>query len=105
MEALLNTGLLIGSILLAISIFLSKSSAKFGMPILVLFMSIGMMVGDEGLGIIHYENYELTHSLSLVAICIIIFSGGLSTKWENVKPVLGRGICLSTLGVLITTAL
>lgn len=103
MEALLNTGLLIGSILLAISIFLSKSSAKFGMPILVLFMIIGMSVGDEGLGIIHYENYELTHSLSLVAICIIIFSGGLSTKWDDVKPILGRGVTLSTIGILLTT--
>lgn len=105
MEAILNNGLLIGSILLGVSIFLSKSSAKFGMPILVLFMIIGMAVGDEGIGIIHYENYELTHSLSLVAICVIIFSGGLSTKWENVQPILARGICLSTLGILLTTGL
>lgn len=105
MEELLNNFLLVGSILLVVSVFLSKSSTKFGLPILVLFMLVGMAAGTDGLGIIHYEDYELTHSLSLIAICIIIFSGGLSTEWKDVKPVLKRGIVLSSLGVVITTAL
>lgn len=68
-------------------------------------MLVGMAVGDEGLGIIRFENYELTHSLSLLAICVIIFSGGLSTEWSDVKPVLKSGIILSTVGVLLTTFL
>lgn len=94
-----------GSLLVVISVFLSKSSSKFGLPILVLFMLVGMAAGTDGLGVIHYEDYELTHSLSLIAICVIIFSGGLSTEWKDVKPILKRGIVLSSLGVIVTTAL
>lgn len=64
-----------------------------------------MAVADEGLGIFHFENYELTHSLSLVAICIIIFVGGLSTEWKDIRPIIGRGIVLSTFGIVLTTIL
>lgn len=68
-----------------------------------MFMLVGMVAGSEGLGIIHFENYELTYSLSLIAICVIIFSGGLSTQWSDIRPVLREGILLSTVGVLLTT--
>lgn len=105
MEDIIINGMLVSSVLLIGSIFLSKSSSKFGLPILVMFMLVGVAVGTEGLGIVHFENYELTHSLSLIAICIIIFSGGLSTNWTDVKPVLRRGILLSTVGVFITASL
>ncbi|MEX0798077.1 MAG: potassium/proton antiporter [Bacteriovoracaceae bacterium] len=105
MESLLNSSLLIGSILLLLSVFLSKSSSKFGLPILILFMFVGIVAGNEGLGGIQYENYELTHSLSLVAICVIIFSGGLGTKMQDVKPVLKSGVVLSSFGVILTTAI
>lgn len=105
MEELLNNWLLIGSVLLLLSVFLSKSSSKFGLPILVLFMLVGMVAGNEGLGAIQYENYELTHSLSLVAICVIIFAGGLGTKFSDAKSVLAGGVSLSTLGVVLTTGI
>lgn len=105
MEDLLNNSLLIGSVLLLLSVFLSKSSSKFGLPILVLFMLVGILAGSEGLGGIQYENYELTHSLSLVAICVIIFSGGLGTKFSDAKSVLSSGVSLSTFGVVMTTAI
>lgn len=103
MVSLLNNALIFGSFILIASVLISKSSNKFGLPILVLFLGMGMLAGSEGFGGIIYENYELTHSLSLVAICLIIFSGGLLTKKEDVKPVLKAGVSLSSLGVLITT--
>ncbi|EQC47439.1 potassium/proton antiporter [Bacteriovorax sp. Seq25_V] len=104
MEYILNNALLIGSILLLISVYFSKSSSRFGLPILVFFLFVGIAAGSEGIGGIAYENYELTHSLSLLAICLIIFSGGLLTKSQDIRPVLRSGISLSSLGVVITTA-
>jgi cell volume regulation protein A len=68
-------------------------------------MVIGMVAGSEGLGGIHFENYELTHSLSLIALCLIIFSGGIETKLKDIKGNLARGIVLSSVGVLLTTAI
>lgn len=102
METLLNNFLFIGSVILLISIFLSKSSSRFGLPILVLFLFVGMVAGSEGIGGIYFENYELTHTLSLIALCLIIFSGGIDTNLHEVKNHLIRGITLSSFGVLLT---
>jgi len=104
-EVVLNNTLLIGSILLLLSVVMSKSLSKFGLPILVLFLFVGMISGSEGIGGIDYENYELTHSLSLVAICLIIFTGGLLTKISDIRPVMKSGVVLSTLGILLTTGM
>ncbi|MCO4754968.1 MAG: potassium/proton antiporter [Bacteriovoracaceae bacterium] len=103
MEDILNNSLLLGSIILLASVLISKSSNKFGLPILILFLGIGMLAGSEGLGGINYENYELTHSASLIAICLIIFSGGLLTKKDEMAPVLKSGVSLASLGIVITT--
>ncbi len=105
MEAIFNNYFLIGSIILLVSVLLSKSSNKFGFPILIVFMFIGMLAGSEGFGGIYFENYELTHSLSLVALCLIIFSGGIETEFKDIKESLYRGIILSSIGVLLTTVI
>lgn len=102
---LLNNTLIFGSILLLFSVITSKGSNKLGLPILILFLAIGMIVGTESIGGLEFKNYELTHSLSLIAICLIIFSGGLFTKSEEIKPILKTGIILSTFGVLATTTI
>jgi cell volume regulation protein A len=105
MELFLNNFILAGSVILLLSVLLSKSSSRFGLPILIIFMLIGMLAGSEGLGGIHFENYELTHSLSLIALCLIIFSGGIETEIKDIKGHLGRGIVLSSVGVLLTTGI
>jgi cell volume regulation protein A len=94
--------LLIGSILLFISILASKTSFKIGIPTLILFLIIGMLAGSEGVGGIYFNDPAIARFLGVVALTYILFSGGLDTKWESVKPVLKNGIVLSTLGVLIT---
>ena len=95
--------LLIGSILLLASVFTSKTSARFGIPTLVLFIGIGMLAGSEGPGGIYFYEPKLAQILGVIALNFILFSGGLDTKFESIKPVLWRGISLSTLGVLFTT--
>jgi potassium/hydrogen antiporter len=94
--------LLIGSILLFISLFAGKTSNKFGVPVLILFITIGMLAGSEGIGGIYFDNPKAAQFIGIVALNFILFSGGLDTDWQSVKPVLWRGISLSTIGVLLT---
>ncbi|MAE59375.1 MAG: hypothetical protein CME69_10870 [Halobacteriovorax sp.] len=68
-------------------------------------MFIGMMAGNEGFDGIHFESYELTHSLSLIAFCLIIFSGGVETNIQDLKENLWRGVCLSTISIIHNTTL
>lgn len=96
--------LLIGSILLFISLFAGKTSQKFGVPVLILFIIIGMLAGSEGIGGIYFNNPKTAQFIGIVALNFILFSGGLDTGWQTVKPVLWQGISLSTLGVLLTAA-
>ena len=94
--------LLIGSILLFISLIAGKTSYKFGVPVLILFLGIGMLAGSDGIGGIQFDNPKTAQFIGIVALNFILFSGGLDTGWQSVKPVLWQGITLSTLGVLLT---
>ena len=94
--------LLIGSILLFISLFAGKTSSRFGVPILVLFLAIGMLAGSEGIGGIYFDNPKSTQFIGIIALNFILFSGGFDTDWKAIKPILWQGITLSTVGVLIT---
>lgn len=94
--------LLLGSILLFVSIIASKTSFKLGIPTLILFLVVGMVAGSDGLGGIYFDNPKIAQLLGVIALNFILFSGGIETKWESVKPIVWQGISLSTLGVLIT---
>ncbi len=94
--------LLIGSILLFSSLFAGKTSVRFGVPVLVLFITIGMLAGSEGVGGIMFDNPGTAQFIGIVALNFILFSGGLDTDWQSIKPVMWQGITLSTAGVLIT---
>ena len=94
--------LLIGSILLFISLIAGKTSYKFGVPVLILFLGIGILAGSDGIGKIYFDNPKTAQFIGIVALNFILFSGGLDTGWQSVKPILWQGISLSTLGVLLT---
>lgn len=94
--------LLIGSLLLLVSIIAGKTSYRFGVPTLVLFLAIGMLAGSEGPGGIIFDDPKLAQFIGIVSLNFILFSGGLDTSWSSIKPILWQGISLSTLGVLIT---
>ncbi|RYY99965.1 MAG: potassium/proton antiporter [Chitinophagaceae bacterium] len=94
--------LLIGSILLLVSVIAGKTLRRLGVPTLIFFLLVGIGAGSEGLGGIHFDNPVLAQLIGIVALNFILFSGGLDTHWESIRPVLKRGISLSTIGVLIT---
>ncbi|HMQ48422.1 MAG TPA: potassium/proton antiporter [Saprospiraceae bacterium] len=94
--------LLVGSILLLISVVAGKTSYKFGVPTLLLFLGIGMLAGSDGIGGIHFDDPQIAQFIGIVSLNFILFSGGLDTNWTAVKPILWEGITLSTLGVLLT---
>lgn len=94
--------LLVGSLLLLISIVAGKTSYKFGVPTLVLFLGIGMLAGEDGIGGISFDNPQLAQLIGIISLNFILFSGGLDTDWKAVKPIMKEGFALSTLGVLLT---
>jgi len=100
----MNTTLLIvAASLLLVSVLASKVSDRFGIPVLLLFLGLGMLTGSEGIGGIHFDDPGLAQFIGVIALVLILFSGGLDTEWKLVRQVLLEGILLSTLGVLITT--
>lgn len=94
--------LLVGSLLLFVSIIVGKTSFRFGVPVLLLFLSIGMLVGSDGIGNIHFDDPQIAQFIGVVSLNFILFSGGLDTSFSAVKPILKEGLVLSTLGVLLT---
>ncbi|SDR66105.1 potassium/proton antiporter, CPA1 family [Polaribacter sp. KT25b] len=94
--------LLVGSLLLLVSIFAGKTSYKFGVPTLLLFLGIGMLAGSDGIGGIRFDDPKTAQFIGIVSLNFILFSGGLDTNWTAVKPILKEGIMLSTVGVLLT---
>lgn len=80
--------LLIGSLLLFISIIAGKTSYKFGVPTLILFLAIGMLAGSDGIGGIYFDDPKIAQLIGIVSLNFILFSGGLDTNWASVKPIL-----------------
>ncbi|HPX04865.1 MAG TPA: potassium/proton antiporter [Tenuifilaceae bacterium] len=89
------------SILFFLSIFAGQAGHKYGIPALLLFLSVGMLCGSDGLGI-QFENLQVAQTIGTISLCIILFSGGLDTKISEIKPVVKQGVILATLGVLLT---
>ena len=99
--------LLILSLLFFVSIIADKIGYKFGVPALLLFLVVGMLFGADGIGALLGGNgvvieTKSAEALSTVAMCIILFTGGMDTKLSDVKSVLAPGVTLATLGVLLT---
>lgn len=90
------------AVLIFVSVVSSKLSDKFGIPILLLFLTIGMLAGSEGIGGIYFDDAKLAKSTGVVALVFIIFSGGLDTNWKDTRSVILPGAILSTAGVLMT---
>ncbi len=99
----INAGniLLIFSILLFVSILAGRFSHRFGTPILLLFLLVGMAFGTDGFGI-EFNNPRIVQFIGMIALSIILFSGGMDTKFSEIKPICGPGVVLATAGVLLT---
>ena len=101
MDIYVEPFLLFCSVLLLVSLFASKAGTRFGVPILLLFLGVGMLFGSSGFGF-RFENYDMSQAIGTAALCIILFSGGLDTKYEDIKPIAAQGVVLATVGVLLT---
>ena len=91
----------IGSILLFVSIVVGKTGYRFGVPALLLFLLVGMLFGSDGLGL-QFHNAKIAQFIGMVALSVILFSGGMDTKFKEIRPILSPGIVLSTVGVFLT---
>ena len=101
LEAMLVTT----AVLLLLAIFASKAASRLGVPALLLFLCLGMLAGSEGIGGIEFDYPRLAQSVGIVALIFILFSAALDTKWDEIRPVLGAGASLATLGVVISSVL
>lgn len=98
-----ESSLVIGSALVVLSVITSKASSRLGIPALLLFVLVGVGAGVHGLGGVQFVSYTFAQELGTFALIFILFSGGLSTEFNEVRPVLWPGIVLSTIGVVIAT--
>src|ERR1700753_2656993 len=90
--------ILIAGVLLAAGIAGALLADRVRVPALLLLLALGMLVGLEGIGGVHFSNYELARTLGTVALVLILFEGGLTSGWPEIRPVLGTAASLATLG-------
>lgn len=102
---LVDTLILVTGILLLLGIVSSKLSTRLGMPVLVLFLLVGMLAGSEGIGRIDFEDYKLAHAIGTVALAIILFDGGLGTSLGSIRISWKPSVILATVGVGITAGI
>ena len=102
MEISIELGLLVAAVLVFCSILISKTGYRFGVPTLLMFLLAGMCFGTDGLGI-QFDDATGAQRIGMVALSIILFTGGMDTKLEEIRPVWAPGVVLATLGVLLTT--
>ena len=90
---------LVGALLLFVAVMAGQVAYRFGAPALLLFLGVGMLFG---LNFISYRSVEMTQFVGMIALCIILFTGGMDTKFSEIKPIIGPGVVLATVGVVMT---
>lgn len=93
---------LVGALLLFISVLAGKVAYRFGAPALLLFLGVGILFG---INFISFHSVEMTQFVGMIALCIILFTGGMETKYSEIRPVAGPGVVLATVGVMLTALL
>ena len=93
-----------GSVLIFTSIVISKWGYRFGVPTLLLFLFTGMLFGSDGLGL-EFHSHEDAQLIGMLSLSVILFSGGMDTKFRDIRPVMAQGLMLSTVGVMLTTGI
>lgn len=93
---------LVGALLLFVAVMAGKVAYRFGAPALLLFLGVGMLFG---LDFISFRSVEMTQFVGMIALCIILFTGGMDTSFQEIRPILGPGIVLATAGVVMTAVI
>ena len=93
---------LIGAMLLFVAVLAGKLAYRFGAPALLLFLGVGMLFGWD---FISYRSEDITQFIGMISLCIILFTGGMDTSFQEIRPVIGPGVVLATLGVVMTAVI
>lgn len=102
---LIDKLILIAGVLVLVGLISSKLSSRLGLPVLVLFLLLGMLAGSEGIGGIEFEDYRLAQAIGTLALTVILFDGGLSTSLASIQVAWKPSVLLATLGVVVTAAI
>ena len=102
---LINQLILLGSLLVLLSIFAGLLSTRLGVPLLLVFLGLGMLAGEDGPGGIRFDDFQLTYLVGSCALALILFDGGLRTPRANLRLALWPALALATVGVLATALL
>ena len=94
--------ILVASALLAAGLLASLVAVRVRVPSLLLFLGVGMLLGSDAIGWIAFDDYELARTIGIVALALILFEGGLTAGWPEIRPVLGASVSLALVGTLVT---
>jgi potassium/hydrogen antiporter len=95
--------LLIGAVVMLVAILAVRLSVRAGLPSLLVYLLMGVLLGESGLGI-HFEDANIAHALGFAALVLILAEGGLTTHWQEIRPVMRLGVSLATVGVAVSVA-
>lgn len=101
----MTLGILLGAIVVLICVLLNRLTQKFGIPMLLAFILLGLAFGTDGFLKIPFENYAFAEKICTVALIFIMFYGGFGTNWKQARPVAVKSVLLSTVGVIVTALL
>src|SRR3954464_9955930 len=99
----MDTVLLVGAVVMLVAILAVRLSVRAGLPSLLVYLLMGVLLGESGLGI-QFEDANVAHALGFAALVLILAEGGLTTHWEEIRPAMGLGVALATLGVGVSVA-
>src|SRR3954447_14786063 len=94
----MDTVLLVGAVVTLVAILAVRLSVRAGLPSLLVYLLMGVLLGESALGI-RFENAEVAHALGFAALVLILAEGGLTTQWAEIRPAMGFGLSLATIGV------
>src|ERR1700739_165597 len=97
-----SIAILLGAVLLMAGILSSLLALRFGAPLLLVFLLIGLLAGDSGPGKLQFNDLRTTYLVGSVALALILFDGGLRTRFQNMRAVIAPSMVLATIGVLLT---
>ena len=97
--------ILLGGLLLLLSVFAGLVSAKLGAPLLLAFLGLGMLAGEDGPGHIAFSDFRISYLVGSAALAIILFDGGISTRWSDVRGLIAPAALLATVGVAVTAGI
>jgi cell volume regulation protein A len=97
-----TVGLAVGALVVLVSAIALRLADRLGLPSLLLYLALGLVLGEGGLGNIQFEDVELTQTLGVAALVVILAEGGLTTRWGDVRRAIGPGMALATVGVVVS---